>query len=132
MQDAATVRGLQSRGASQRHRHRRPGVEALPAESVGHGSAGQILHHQQAQVVVLDVVVDGDDVRVVDGRHEACLGDEATTEREVIGELGRDLLDRDGTLQLKMHPGQHDATPAAPDLPPECAMLGGVVTDHDL
>ena len=76
VQDATLVGAAQSRARHQRNGAGRLLVEPSVDESTPDGPARQSLHDQDAGVIVLDVVVHWNDVRVVDRRQDLCFGQE--------------------------------------------------------
>ena len=82
-------RDLLARGERLRRRQR-PALERLPQ-----APAAQVAHHEVRAVRLSPVVVERDDVRVLDPRHELRLGLEAADELRVVGQRRADDLDRD-------------------------------------
>ncbi len=78
--------------------------------------AGQLLHHEEAEALVLDEVVDRHDVRMVERRKQARLRDEASTHGGVTGERARQLLDRDLAAELTVSAREHDTPATAAEL----------------
>ena len=76
VQDPVAVGAAQARTRHHRDGTGRPLVESPVDEPAPDGAPGEAFHDQDAGVVVLDVVVDRDDVGVVDGRQDLCLGQE--------------------------------------------------------
>src|SRR5262249_40039843 len=112
VQHATFVRGPERRGG--REPHRAGAGHAAPVERVNaQAAAGELLHYQQAQSVVLDVVVDPHDVRVVQPGQYPGLGEEATAQ-VVPGDGGlEEALHRDVTVDQPV-PGRENGTEAAP------------------
>jgi len=72
-----------------------------------------VAHRQVKHAVLLPGVKEGDDVGVVERRRDPALGLEPLAERRVVGELGRDQLQRHGPLEVDVECPVDDAHPAA-------------------
>ena len=77
MKNAGGVRGRQR--VRDLHRVLQPVTDAQPASSdhVGERRAGDVLHRDEVDAVVLPDVVDRDDVRMIQGGGGSCLLNEA-------------------------------------------------------
>ncbi len=103
MDEPAPVRGVERGrdlpGDPHRALRRQPAVRAVDQRAqVG---ALDVAHRQVQHALVLARLVDGHDVRVVDRGRELRLRLEAVAEVEVVGELGRDHLERDGPVEAR-------------------------------
>ena len=74
-----------------------------------------VAHRDEQRARILSRVVHGDDVGVIDRRDVAQLAREARAELDLLGELGRDELERDMTLQHDVDRLVDDPHPAAAD-----------------
>ena len=101
-----------------RHRHRDRQRALLP-EQVAQRAAVDQFHHEEHQVAVAALVVDGDDAGVAQRRGEPCLPLEAAQERRVGDVLRAHHLDRDRALQSQVDAAVHGGHPAAGDQPAE-------------
>ena len=72
-----------------------------------------VAHDDEQHALALARVVDGDDVRVLDGGRRLGFGDEALSEVLVVGERGRDDFQRDRPLQAELRRAIDDAHPTA-------------------
>jgi hypothetical protein len=72
-----------------------------------------VAHRHVQEAVLLARVVDGDHVRVLDRRRGAEFAPEALAELRVLGELGRDHLQRHLALERDVRRAVDDAHPAA-------------------
>jgi len=130
VQHPAPVGGLQPGQAGQHDGAGSAGGEAVAREAAPHRAPGEELHHEQAEAVLFDEVVDRHDVGVVEGGQEPRLDGEAGPDRLVDGEGAGELLDGDVAAELAVLAGQDD-TPAAPtELPAD--LIGGEGVDHRL
>ncbi len=95
----------------------------------GEGAARHVFHDDVAGAPDGEEVVDGDDVRMLDGRQELPLLDgHGGQERIVVGEDG---LDDDGTLEQHVLGQVDDAHAAPPDLPLDSIFPVEHVADPD-
>src|SRR5439155_11699203 len=74
-----------------------------------------VAHRDVGKPVELSCVVDVDDVRMVEGRRDARLADEALTEPRILGDLWREDLECDLPAESQMLGEVDDAHPAAAD-----------------
>ncbi len=88
MQNPPIVRGLEARGAGERDGDRGMRIEADTGERAPHRSAGEQLHDQQTEAVVLDKVIDRDHMRVVERGQQPALGGKPTANIGIGGERG--------------------------------------------
>ena len=88
---------------------------ALGAQHRGEVGALDVLHREVEQPVLLARVVDGDDVRVLQGSGDPRLAIEALAEARGLGQLGRDDLDRRAPAQVEVLSPIDQAHAAAPD-----------------
>ena len=72
-------------------------------------------HRDEQQSIVLPRLVDGDHVDVLDRRREPRLELEAFAEHGVLRALGRDQLDRNGTLERQLGRAVDDSHPPVTD-----------------
>ena len=93
VQDALAVGVVQGAAGGEDDAARRLGGHTLGRDAVPHRPAGEQLHHQQTELVLLDVVEDGDDVGVVERREQTGLARETSLHSRVGGERLRQLLD---------------------------------------
>lgn len=120
VQYAGRVRGPQRTQHPQPDSCRLPGLDAPRIlDRVGERVALDQFHHDPRPAVVLQHVVHGDDGRVVDPRGSARLGPGTGEQYGLIAlghvQRGRQLLDRDGTVQHLVMRAPHPAHSAAPD-----------------
>jgi hypothetical protein len=115
MQHAALVCVLE-RGAE--GQYRRAGARGVDAGAgvVLERPAPEPLHHEQAEPVLLDVVVDRHDVDVAERGEELRLGHEAPPNVGVRGEVGGQQLDRHVPAELAVAGSQNHTGRAPPEL----------------
>ena len=112
--EPARVRRVEGARDLGQQRDRATGVErALVADHRAQARALDETHREVALAVRLAGVVDGDDVRVVQGRSELRLEHEPLAEDLIFGELGAQKLERHDALQARML-GAVDHAHAAP------------------
>jgi hypothetical protein len=116
VQHVVLVRLVQARAGREQQRARGLRGHLAEPHALGYRAARQPLHHEQAQTLALDEVVDLDDVRVVERGEQPALGQEARPHLEVRRERVRELLDRDVATELAVAPGEDDAPSAAAEL----------------
>ena len=90
--------------------------EARRRELRPHRAAGEHLHDEEAQPVLVDEVEHRDDVRMVEGGEEPRLLHEPDLDRRVLPEAEGKLLDGDGPAELAVLARDHDAHGAASEL----------------
>src|SRR4029077_5032687 len=128
VQDPATV------GAFERRQRRKCDCarvlvsETMLREVTPDRSAGQLLHHQEAHTVLLDVVIHGNNVRMIERGQNASFGDEAGPDRRIVAERSRKLFDGDVAVQLAMPTLENDAPTTPTDL--IANVIGGEVVGH--
>ena len=135
--------GVLQRGAAGHHDRAGGGRrEAGGGEAIPDGAARELLHHDEAEALALDVVEDRDDVRVGQAGQGARLGGEALAHLGLRRERRRQLLDGDAAVEAPVATEVDDAHAAAPDLaldvvvgdrlgdPPHVGDLGGPAA-HD-
>jgi hypothetical protein len=125
VQGAALV-GVLERRAGGDHRGARLLRGDAPLGAVPEGAPGEALDDQEAHAVVLDVVVDRDDVRVVHPREHARFLEEPAALVLVGTERARELLDGDLAVQPAVGPRQHDAARTPPDLLADVVAVEGL------
>src|SRR5262245_21509761 len=98
-------------------------LERPVRQQLAQGLPLEQLHHEVRAALVLADVVDGADVRMVQGRSGACF-DAKPLERARVAQIIRDELEGDGPAQSNVFAGVDDTHPT-------CAQLGGdaVVAD---
>ena len=118
-------------GGVERARHGRAdvdrelGPEALLAvEQLAQALAVDELHHDGLAAVVLEHVVDGDDVRVVQPGDGDRLAPEALGDDRIGGEVRLEPLDGDLAVELDVGGQPHLGHPAVPDPPLEVVAAG--------
>ena len=116
VEDSVLMGAVQARAHGQRDGAGRRLIESLIDEMLPDRTPGQPFHDQDAGVVVLHVVVDGNHVGMVDRGQDPRFGQEAGPYRLVAHERGRQLLDRHLPTELAMASGHHDAEPSASEL----------------
>jgi len=89
VQDALAVGVVQGAAGGEDDAARRLGGHTLGRDAVPHRPAGEQLHHQQTELVLLDVVEDGDDVGMVERRQQTGLAGEAVLHSWIGGECLR-------------------------------------------
>ena len=77
--------------------------------------AGDVAHRQVKLAVVLTGLVDGNDVWLFERRGDTRLRLEATTKAVVVGQLGREELQCDATVEPIVAREIHDPHATAPD-----------------
>ena len=85
------MRVVQPGANREEDRARHIGSEAAGVEATPNSAAGEPLHHEQAQALVVDEVVDRDDVRMVQRREHPRLGEESRAHRRVGAERAREV-----------------------------------------
>ena len=121
---------LEAGQAGQHHGAGAAGGEAVRGEPAPDRPAGEQLHHEQAEPVLFDEVVDRHDVRVVEGGQEPRLHREAGADRLVGGEGTGQLFNRHVAPELAVLAGQDDAPAAPSQLATD--LVGGEGVDHRL
>ena len=109
----------EGQGARRRHR-------ALLADHVAQRVPGDVLHHEEDDVVVGALVEDGDHVGVVEPRGRAGLADEPGRELLVVAEARVHHLDGAGAVESEVGGLVHAGHPAAGD-----ARADAVAAVHD-
>ena len=113
MEDAVLVGAVEAGARGHGDGARLHDGEPRRRELAPYRPTGQLLHHQQAQPVVLDVVVDRHYVRVVERRQHLGLGEEPGLHVGVGREGRRQLLNRDSPAELLVA-ALEDHAPAPP------------------
>jgi hypothetical protein len=108
VEHAAVVRVVEA-GADGEHRSAAGGGVEARAGAVVERPAAQALHHEQAEAVLLYVVVDRDDVHVAERGQQLGLGHEALPHVGVLGQMRREHLDGDVAAELPVARGEHDS-----------------------
>jgi hypothetical protein len=88
-------------------------VDLVSLDEVRQGPARQELHDEDARTLVLEVVVDGDDMGMVQASEELGLHDESMPGAGLVDQVGPEHLDRRVASQISMTSGDDDA-PRAP------------------
>ncbi len=116
VQHTMSVRAVEARTDHERDRARGALVISLRDKAVPDGASAQALHDENAGVLVFDVVVDGHNVRVIDGRQHLCFDVEALAHRIRGHEIGRKKLDGDFPPELAMARSHDHSERASADL----------------
>ena len=134
MQDTVLVRVVQPGTKCEKNCARHVGRETTGVKAAPHRAARQPLHHEQTQAVVVDEVIYGDDVRMVERREHPRFGDEPRAHPRIRGECVRQLLDRDHSSELTMTSRKNDAIGASTQLAADLVRGKGsydpLVVDH--
>jgi hypothetical protein len=117
MHEAGGVRGVQGRGdGGEKGSDPVAGQRALLPDDRAQVPADDEPHRQVEHAVRLAGGVDGNDVQVVNGGDSARLPDEPLAELRVVGERGREDLQRDGPAEGLVPRAEDDCHPSGADL----------------
>ncbi len=116
MGDSPLVGRSQRLGQGDRQSEEPLQLEASTRDQVGEGLARDQLHHQKRDPLILVHLVDGDDVAMVELGERACLDLEAAQPLAVLGQLRRQHLDGDVSLQPRVPGPVHGTHPTPADL----------------
>ena len=125
--EAALMRRVQRERDGRQQRGGAPRVErAVVVQERAQVGALDVARGQEQDAVALTGFVHRQDVGMLDRRAEPGLSLEPRAERFVAGQVGRDHLERDETVERQLRGPVHDAHPAAPghSLDPAAGELG--------
>ena len=114
--DPGGVRGLERVGDLDRERQQQIGLERAPGDAMLQRRPVEELHDEERAAVLLADVVDGADVGVIQRRRGPRLAAESGQRLGIVGEVGRQELQRDEALQPRVLGFVHDAHAAAAQL----------------
>ena len=109
--------GVQRLGNLREEAHGPSGIELPGEDQVLERGPADHPHGEEEPVLTFSGLVHGDDVRVVDRRLELALAAEALAERGLVARLGRDDLQRGGTVQRQLGGPVDDRHTAGPQDP---------------
>ena len=124
---ALGVGGVERRGALREQIDRPARIERSRfTDDLAQVGADDVVHHEEHEPFLFSGVVDRDHVGVVDRRGDPHLAPEALPERRVIGQLGRQHLQRVDALQRDVRHPVDDPHAAAAD-----QLVDPVAPDHE-
>ena len=98
--------------------------QAVGPDHVAQGATVDVLHHDEGGAVLLAPVEDADDVGLVQAGRRLGLTPEPLDEHRVARELGREDLERDGAVELRVAGEVHVGHAAVRDLADDLVAVG--------
>ena len=115
VEDARGVRGVQRVGQLPDPRRREAERRGRAAQAVAQRPAREVRHDEERHPVLLAEVVDRQDVRMLEGRDDARLAQEALDEVRILRVRGVDHLDGDRPRELHVRGAPHVGHSAPPE-----------------